>query len=159
MKNSRSTNSLLLVLVLAIATASPVQANSFLVFNKDKVSKRTDDRSSMIWHSSTAPIPGKNCPAESTVIEIPRELKGKPIQELKRDGFIKLVHEPVVQAVPAPSEEKIADRELKQTLRDTASDTTITDMEYARLLRISNIEDPTKKLEEWEKIKDKVKKK
>lgn len=158
---SRATASLVFALAL-LTSALPVlpgEANSFLVFRKDKQTKRTADRSQMVWHSSTAPIPGKNIPEDCTVIEIPAELRGKPIQELKRaeNSFIKLVHEPKTVVAPPPTEEQVAHREVEETLRTASGDSTITDVEYARLLRISKMEDPAAKKEAWLKIKDKLK--
>ncbi len=155
----RLTYSLVYVLLLLGATTPPVEANTYLVFRKDKQTKRTDDRAAMIWHASSPPIAGKTCPAESTVIELPKEMKGKPIHELKRDGFTKIVHEPPVEAVPALTEDQKMEKEIRETLRATADDTTITDVQYARLLRISNMQDSAKKKAEWDKIKDGVKKK
>lgn len=151
------TYSLAVLLSLSVVAPCLAASNAYLIFRMDKKTRTLSDRPSAVWYSDEAPVPGKNIHGESTVIQMPKELRGKRIQHIKREG-LNVKFEPPVEPARVLTPEQLAKREIEQTLKSAATDDTITDEKYARLLRISNIEDSAKRKAEWDKIKDEVKK-
>ena len=124
-----------LLAILMAFIATPAFADQWLVF-KPNADGTYENRSTCVWISDAPPTPGVNVWRNAKVLPYPAASSSAYPGDYLRDGSDKLVLAPPV--VPAPPPDPVAIG-LLTFLETKASDAAVTDLQYARALRIQRM--------------------